>query len=187
MFTRSAELNAVRRQVVLQSQQPAPGTIIRGFRGLPLRIHCRAKSGNPNDIFAYGTIVAVSGVLSDVVSDKYCARDFASQEFRGTKGILLQQARTDVFLHFANDPIFATCDILPVKALRVVGIPASQKAANCEIHEYCTPEEEELCAALVAAIDSGISEKDALDSFYLEFQKRSGEVDADTVLPSYEA
>lgn len=185
MFTRSAELNAVRRQVVTQSQQPAPGVIIRGFQNLPLRIHCRAKSGNPHDIFAYGTIIAVDRRLAAVVQDRYCARDFASSDFRGTKGILLQQARTELFLHFANDAIFATCDVLPVKSLRVVSVPASQKAVNCEIHEYCTPEEEELCAGLVAAIDAGVPEQEALDSFYLEFQKLTGDTHADAVLPEY--
>lgn len=167
MFMRSDDVTAARQQLLEQTKQPKKGTIIYGFNRLPIRVRFQVRerrAGAEKEIFAYATLVASDGVFDLSQEQRHIARDFSSTEYRGAKAILLVNARNQLLARYADDPMLATCDVLPVKALRVVEVALSKLSVTCEIAEYCTPEEAEICAALVAATEPEMQRNTSLET-----------------------
>lgn len=159
MYSQSTVLASAYAAVLAQTEQPVPSTIIRGLRGLPIRIHCQLKrpadgrAPEPTttpEIFAYATIVPLRDGLS-ATNARHYAQDFGSLDFHGTKAVLLSNSRSKLLRSVADEPILRTSDVLPVKSLRVVAQSSSGRALKVEVQEYCTEEELDICASVVEA------------------------------------
>lgn len=196
MYSHSNTLAHAYAAVLAQTEQPVPGTVIRGLRGLPIRVHCQLKktldgrepapSATP-EIFAYATVVPLRDGLS-AANARHYAQDFASLDFHGTKAVLLSNSRTKLLRSVAEEPILRTCDVLPVRSLRVVAQSTSGRALKVEVQEYCTEEELDICAGVVEAYrrmeaaKGTAAEKEAatfyqetLDLFYAYFESAKQE------------
>jgi hypothetical protein len=65
-----------------------------------------------------------------------------------------------------KDPVLGGCEVVPVAALRVVQVAKSGRSITVEVFEFCNAEELELCAGLVAGIEAGVDEEDAVADYY---------------------
>jgi hypothetical protein len=161
------------------SRQPKPGTIIRANGGEPIRVKLQvredeeAKGGHA--IFAYATVVP-----PDNFNSEHTARPFTSDDFHGTKAIILTRSRTALLAQVGNDPVLGGCEIVPVMALKVVAVAKSGRSVTVEVIEFCDEKYLEVCAGLVAAIEAGEDEDKAEAAYYDRLQiLKDGDSDGD--------
>jgi hypothetical protein len=146
-------------------RQPKPGTIIRaaGRDDDAIRVKLEVQPDGKG-VFAYATIIEVGTDPGGM--PHHAARSFTSRDFRGTKAILLNKSRSDLLNEMTKDPVLGGCEVVPVAALRVVQVAKSGRSITVEVFEFCNAEELELCAGLVAGIEAGVDEEDAVADYY---------------------
>lgn len=174
MFTRTREVMEARHALVRAQVKPVVGTTIRGIqRKLPVRIHCQQARGKQNEVFAYATVIPLDATLT-ADGQKWYLRDFASTDQGGTKAVLTQKSRDRLLKHYDLHPVFGECDILPVIALKVVKVAASNRSVEVDIIEMPSEAVTQVCADLAdIMMDSSLTpeqRKDAQDAFYAYFE-----------------
>lgn len=159
MFTRNSDVARARKILIQSQEKPVVGTVLRGLKGLPVRVHCQLVRGSATEIFAYATLLPLNEDLT-ANGQKWFLRDFASQELAGTKVVLCQKARDRLLRIYDKHPIFNECDVLPVQALKVVKIAASNRSVEADIIDKVPDNILDVCAEFARiAMDAELPEE----------------------------